>query len=188
MEGLFTTASIGVGLAMDAFAAAICLGLTLKNADTKRKLTAIIMTPLFFGAFQGIMPLIGYFSARTFSDKIVEFSSYISFLILMIIGCKMIIDVIVTKDKSENSQSTFSIKELFLLSVATSIDSLAVGISFAFSSNNIFLDVLVIAAVTFIISFSGIYIFSKFANKIKISPEIIGGVILIIIAIKLLVS
>ncbi len=184
---ILTIFSIATGLAMDAFAAAFCCGLSYK----KKKIFYGVVMSLFFGIFQGLMPIIGYYTAKIFSDKITDFAPYISFALLLFIGGKMILDVFLHKDENSSQEDfgkKFSIREVLLLSIATSIDSLAVGISFALTSVEIFSSSAIISLVTFMISFGG-YIFGiSLGKKLKFPPEIIGGAILIIIGGKILLE
>ncbi len=177
---------IGIGLSMDAFAVALCKGLSMKKIDIK----AGIIIAAFFGVFQAVMPLIGYFVCINFEKFISAFDHWIAFGLLEIIGIKMIIDAIKERKEPERNE-TFHLKigELFILAIATSIDALAVGVSFACVNDvNIFTSILIIGITTFILSLLGVIIGNKFGAKFKTTAAIIGGIILIIIGIKIIIE
>lgn len=177
---------IGVGLSMDAFAVSVCKGLNMRE-KLNYKHAGIIA--LFFGGFQAIMPLIGYFLGVNFESLIKSFDHWIAFILLGFIGGKMIYEAVTDKDdEEENNNGILNIKELFMLAVATSIDALAVGITFAFLSVNIWSSVSVIGITTFILAFSGVIIGNKFGTKYKSKAEIAGGVILVLIGTKILLE
>ncbi|MDD5923384.1 MAG: manganese efflux pump MntP family protein [Clostridia bacterium] len=183
--GLFELIFISVGLAMDAFAVSVCKGLNMKKINFVHG--GIIA--LSFGVFQGVMPLIGYLLGTNFEKYITTYDHWLAFGLLAFIGGKMIFDVIKSKEDDECLSNKFDIKELLILSVATSIDALAVGITFAFlNDNNIIFSVSVIAGITFAISFAGVVIGNFFGAKFKEKAEIFGGAILILIGIKILME
>ncbi len=173
---------IAVGLAMDAFAVSIATGIT--TTQQKRK-TAFVMASSF-GIFQMLMPLIGWSVGLTFSDLIVGIDHWIAFGLLAFIGSKMIYDS--TKKEDPGKNNTLKISSLLTLAVATSIDALMVGLSFAFLQTPIAVPILVIGIVTFALSYVGVIfgcaIGSFFGNKIKIA----GGLILIAIGVKVLLD
>ena len=173
---------LSVGLAMDAFAVSICKGLAMK----KYYITDSAIVGLWFGGFQALMPLIGYFLGSQFKDKITGFSHWIAFILLLFIGLNMIKEAL-SKDE-EKSDSSLSFKSMLLLAIATSIDALAVGISLAFLNVNIVFAVSCIGIVTFIISAFGLKIGSVFGTKYKSKAEIAGGIILIILGTKILLE
>lgn len=176
---------IAVGLAMDAFAVAVCKGLSMNRINYKH--TFIIA--LFFGAFQGIMPTIGWALGRQFADYISNIDHWIVFILLAFIGGKMIYEALhEDEEQLDACTSVLDIKELFLLAIATSIDALAVGISFAFLGVEIVSSALLITATTFSLSFVGVIIGSKFGSMFQKKAEIAGGIILIIIGIKVLIE
>lgn len=176
---------IGVGLAMDAFAVSICKGLAMKKVDKKQTL----LIAVFFGGFQAIMPLIGWLLGRGFEQYITSIDHWIAFALLGFIGGKMLFDVFRDKDEnSEKDDSALKIKELFVLAVATSIDALAVGITFAFLSYPIAESVAIIGIVTFVISLAGVYIGNIFGKRFEKKAQIAGGIILILIGIKILIE
>ncbi len=178
---------IGIGLSMDAFAVAVCKGLCMKRINYKH--TMVIA--LFFGGFQALMPLTGYFLGTFFESYITAVDHWIAFALLMYIGGKMLYDTL----RSDEDEivcpviSRLNIKELFLLAIATSIDALAVGITFSFYKNtNIFLNISIIGATTFVIAAAGVAIGNKFGTRFKKKAEIAGGVILVLIGIKILLE
>lgn len=173
---------VAVGLSMDAFAVAVCKGLKMPKINIKQ--TALIA--LFFGGFQGLMPLIGYFLGKQFEEYIVSVDHWITFILLGIIGGKMIYESF--KKDDEDEDKPFSIKELFVLAIATSIDALAVGITFSFLVDSIAEPVALIGVITFILSAIGVFIGHKFGEKYKSKAEFAGGLILILIGLKILLE
>jgi putative Mn2+ efflux pump MntP len=176
---------IGVGLAMDAFAVSITLGLSAK----KPKITEMMIPGVYFGLFQSIMPAIGYFAGTYFTSKIENADHWITFVLLGFIGGKMIKDSF-SKETQETKEdkNSFGFIQMLGLAVATSIDALAVGITFAFLKVNIYTAVLVIGVTTFVISTCGVKIGSIFGTKFKSKAEFIGGAILVIIGIKIVIE
>ena len=172
---------VAVGLSMDAFAVAVCKGLKMQKINPKQ--TGIIA--LFFGGFQALMPLIGYFLGKQFEQYIVSIDHWITFVLLGIIGSKMIYE---SFKKDEDDNGGFSLKEIFVLAVATSIDALAVGITFAFLQVNIAISVSLIGIITFVLSGCGVFIGHKFGEKYKSKAEFTGGLILILIGLKILLE
>ena len=177
---------IGIGLSMDAFAVAISKGLSMRKIDYK----AGLIIALFFGVFQAAMPLIGYFAAVKFERYITAVDHWVAFGLLLLIGGKAIIEAVKDLRSEEKEEEDFRLKfgELIVLAVATSIDALAVGISFAFLSVNIWKSITIIGITTFIISFFGVLIGNRFGAKFKTKAEITGGIILILIGIKILLE
>ena len=167
---------------MDAFAVSLCKGLCFN----KIKLINALKIGTWFGMFQGLMPLIGYILSYKFEYLIVTINHYIAFFLLSLIGINMIIESrSKEQDKFDNS---LSIKTMLLLSIATSIDALAVGISFAFLKVNIIYSVTTIALVTFILSSIGVFLGNLFGDKYKTKAVLAGGIILIIIGLKILIE
>lgn len=176
---------IGVGLSMDAFAVSICKGLTMKKVKKKD----VFVIALFFGGFQALMPFIGWVLGRGFESYITSIDHWIAFILLGIIGGKMLLDGIKGDDEEEgNAEFKLNVKELFMLAIATSIDALAVGITFAFLNYPIVECISLIGCTTFVISFIGIYIGHVFGSKYEHKAEIAGGIILIIIGLKILLE
>lgn len=177
---------IGVGLSMDAFAVSVCKGLNMRGKVNFKHAGVIA---LFFGGFQALMPLIGYFLGIGFEKYITKIDHWIAFVLLGFIGGKMVIEAIKewnAEDKQEEDK--LDIKELFILAVATSIDALAVGITFAFLSVNIWSAISIIGVTTFILSLIGVVIGNKFGSKYKSKAELVGGIILVLMGIKILLE
>ena len=173
---------IGFGLAMDAFAVSICKGLSMKKIKWKN---AIIIA-IYFGLFQAIMPVIGFFLGSTFSKFIQKMDHWIAFVLLSAIGVNMIKES--NDDEGENRNDRADFKTMIVLAIATSIDALAVGITFAFFEVNLWLASLIIGVITFILSFIGVVIGNKFGDKFQNKAELAGGFILIVIGLKILIE
>ncbi|MDR1703411.1 MAG: manganese efflux pump MntP family protein [Clostridiales bacterium] len=191
--GIVQLLLVAVSLSMDAFAVSICSGLIMKRAPLGK--AAII--GLYFGVFQAIMPLIGFFAATLFADKMVAFDHWIAFGLLAFLGVRMIIgslkkdgDKQADDEPPADPRNLTSPKRMLPLAVATSIDALAVGASFAFVklSVNIFIAVAIIGATTFSISVVGVKIGNIFGNRFKAWAELAGGIILTLIGVKILVE
>lgn len=179
---------IGVGLSMDAFAVSVCKGLNMRE-KLNMKHAAVIA--LFFGGFQALMPVIGYFLGVNFEKYITSFDHWIAFVLLAFIGGKMVFDAIKewnSPDEAEENGDKLDIKELFMLAVATSIDALAVGITFAFLNTGIWSAITIIGITTFALSIIGVVIGNKFGGKYKTKAELAGGIILILIGLKILLE
>ena len=173
----------GIGLSMDAFSVAISDGICLGKA----KIRDAFKIALFFGLAQGIMPTIGYFAGTFFESYIKAVDHWLAFLILLAIGLNMIRESISAKE--EQSCKILTIKELFIQAFATSIDALAVGISFIANENfNIFVAASIICATTFVFSFVGVFIGKSIGKFLKDKAGIIGGIVLIFIGAKILVE
>ena len=186
---------IGIGLSMDAFAVALCKGLSMKTLNVK----AAFIIAGFFGFFQALMPLIGWLLGSTFEKYISSFDHWVAFGLLFIIGGKMLFDAIKElKEEIEAEEFRLKIPELFLLAVATSIDALAIGITLACLGTSalgstaenlsIWLCIVTIGAITFILSFIGVFIGNKFGARFKAKAEIAGGIVLILIGVKILLE
>lgn len=173
---------ISIGLAMDAFAVATCKGLAMKKLEWKKA----IIVGLYFGIFQAVMPIIGYYLGINFQNKIVNIDHWIAFSLLVAIGINMIKEAL-SKDKEEKDDS-INFKNMIVLSIATSIDALAIGITLAFLNCNIFQAASCIGIITFILSTIGVKIGNKFGSKYESKAELIGGGILIILGIKILIE
>ena len=177
---------IAISLSMDAFAVAVCKGLNMSKINYKHG----VIIALFFGAFQALMPLLGWLLGTRFDHYIVGFDHWVAFFLLGFIGGKMVYEAIEgtaeTKDKDADG---LDIKELLILSIATSIDALAVGITFAILPNtNIWTSITTIGIATFVISFAGVIIGNRFGVKYKSRAELFGGVVLILIGLKILLE
>jgi putative Mn2+ efflux pump MntP len=176
---------IAGGLSMDAFAVALCKGLNMRKLNYRN--AALIA--IFFGGFQAIMPLIGWFLGSQFSSYISSIDHWIAFVLLAFVGGKMFFEGIQNKDEDDcGCEEALDLKELLALSVATSIDALAVGISFAFLEVKIYFACLLIGITTFSLSFAGVAIGNRFGNKFEKKAEIAGGVVLVLIGIKILLE
>lgn len=175
---------IAIGLAMDAFAVSLSSGVNFK------KLTSSVYFKfgLFFGLFQFIMPIIGYFGATIFSDKIISYSNIVSFILLLVVGGKMFYEAISPHHDhmEKDPNKILDLHNMTMLAIATSIDALAVGIVFAFNDTNIFIGSLVIGIVAFVLSIVGVIIGSKVGDMMESKAEILGGIILIFLAFKFL--
>ena len=173
---------IAIGLAMDAFAVSVCKGLSMKRMNWKK--ATIIAT--YFGGFQALMPLIGFLLGFAFSDIVSSIDHWIAFMLLSIIGANMIKDS--TDDEIEKRNDKIDVKTMMLLAIATSIDALAVGVTFAFLKVNIVLAILIIGIIAFILSMLGVKIGNKFGDKLQNKAELTGGIILIVIGLKILLE
>lgn len=173
---------IGISLAADAFAVAVCKGLSLKKFSIKKGL----IVGLYFGIFQGLMPVIGYLLGTTFKDLITSIDHWIAFVLLGTIGANMIREAFSKDEESCNDKVDF--KTMLPLAIATSIDALAIGITFAFLKVNIILSSSIITITTFILSVVGVAIGNKFGTKYKSKAEFIGGLVLILMGIKILLE
>lgn len=173
---------IGIGLAMDAFAVSICKGLAIKNLNTKK----ILKIALYFGVFQMLMPLIGYFLGNSFQHIIYKIDHWIAFALLLGIGLNMIKESF-SKDL-EDRNDCLDVKTMMVLAIATSIDALAVGITFGFLKVNIIFSVIFIGIITFLICILGVKIGNKFGDEFQNKAEILGGIILILIGIRILLE
>lgn len=176
---------IGVGLAMDAFAVAVCKGMTMKSV----KIRYAVLIAVLFGGFQAAMPFVGWLLGRQLERCISSFDHWIAFLLLATIGGKMIYDTLFGND-ADDTQEEFrpDIRELLLLAVATSIDALAVGVTFAFLNYPIAGAISIIGAVTFVIVFSGVFIGNVFGRRFEKNATIAGGIILLLIGLKILLE
>lgn len=178
---------IAGGLSMDAFAAALCKGLPVKKSTLRE--AAIV--GLYFGIFQAGMPLLGFLLGVRFQNKIASFDHWIAFLLLGIIGINMIreskkVENIIISER--NIKESLSFKNMIGLAVATSIDALAIGVTFAFLKVNIIIAITLIGIVTFTLSFAGVKIGNVFGEKYKGKAEFAGGMILIIMGLKILLN
>ncbi len=173
---------IGIGLAMDAFAVSICKGLSMKKMNWKN---AVIIA-LYFGVFQALMPLIGYFLGMTFESIVTTFDHWVAFALLTLIGGGMIKESFDDEDDKKNDRVDF--KTMVVLAIATSIDALAVGITFAFFDVNIVLAVSIIGIITFIISVLGVKIGNRFGDKYQNKAQLMGGIILVLLGFKILLE
>lgn len=172
---------IALSLAMDAFAVSICKGLSVYKMKPKYALIA----GTYFGVFQALMPVVGFFLGKQFESLITSVDHWIAFALLGIIGANMIRE---SRKESEEVNSSFSFKAMLPLAVATSIDALAVGITFAFLKVNIALSAGIIGVITFIVSAAGVKIGNVFGAKFKSKAELAGGMVLILMGLKILLE
>ena len=173
---------ISIGLAMDAFAVSICKGLSMKRINIKK----MIVIALYFGIFQAGMPVIGYFLGTAFESFVTNIDHWIAFILLSIIGINMIRESFDAEDEKKNDNVDF--KTMIVLAIATSIDALTVGITFAFFNINIIVAILIIGIITFIMSIFGVKIGNKFGDKFQNKAELLGGIILILMGLKILLE
>ena len=171
---------LAVGLSMDAFAVSVCKGLSLGKIKAKH----MCLAGIWFGGFQALMPLVGYFLGSFFADVITKYSHWIAFALLAFLGAKMIKESF----ESEELDDNMGWKTMLVLAVATSIDASAVGVTFAFLDVNILFAVIVIGVTTFAFSAAGVKIGSVFGEKYKSKAEIAGGILLILIGLKILLD
>lgn len=180
--GIIEVFSIGIGLAMDAFAVSICKGLSMKKMNWNRAF--IIGT--YFGLFQALMPILGYSLGIYFEELVTKIDHWIAFCFLGFIGINMIKESF--SKENRNINDSIDLKSMIVLALATSIDAMAVGITFAFLNVNIVFSSIIIGSVTLLISVIGVKIGKKFGNRFEQKSEILGGVILIIIGLKILLN
>ena len=171
---------IGISLAMDAFAVSICKGLSMKKMNWKKA----VIIGLYFGIFQALMPTLGYFLGSGFDNLVTSIDHWIVFTLLLFIGLNMIKDSF--SKETENNNDNIDFKTMLILALATSIDALAVGITFAFLEVNIVLAFSVIGIITFALSIIGVMIGNKFGDKYESKAQFLGGLILIFIGVKVL--
>lgn len=184
--GLIEIFIVACGLSMDAFAVSVCKGLCMKRLYWSRAL----LIALFFGVFQGVMPLIGWALGSAFASVIEPIDHWVAFILLALIGAKMLIDGIRDQDEVDCSTEPgrVDLKELFMLAIATSIDALAVGISLAFLGVNIILAACIIGVTTFVLSLIGVGIGRVFGSRFERGATIAGGIVLILIGLKILLE
>ena len=184
---LFDLILIAVSLSMDAFAVSICKGLSVRRVSLTHALTC----GLWFGGFQALMPALGYFLGDRFSALLTKFGPWIAFVLLVFIGGKMIAEAVRPEDENveiDKLDPPLDLKEMLVLAVATSIDALAVGITFAFLNYPIGEAVTIIGLTTFCISIGGVYVGNFFGNRYKKKAELAGGIILVLIGVKILLE
>ena len=172
---------IAVGLSMDAFAVSICKGLAMKKMSWKNAGLA----GLYFGGFQMFMPLVGYLLGTGFRDKITSIDHWIAFVLLAFIGINMIKEAF---SDEEEADSSFDVKTMLILAVATSIDALAVGVTFAFLNVQILPAVSLIGVTTFVLSAVGVRVGNVFGSRYKSKAELAGGIILVLMGVKILLE
>ena len=177
---------MGIGLSMDAFAVSVCKGLGMVKVNKKQTVTI----GLFFGGFQALMPFIGWVLGRQFEHYIKSIDYWVAFVLLGFIGGKMMVESLKKEEDGvvKKEDVPLNIKEMFVLAVATSIDALAVGITFAFLGTPIVEAISIIGCTTFVISVGGVYIGNFFGSKYKNRAEFVGGLILVLLGLKILLE
>ncbi len=179
---------IAVGLSMDAFAVSICKGLALRKITLGR----CAYVGLWFGGFQALMPIVGYYVGVSFRSAIENFDHWIAFALLAIIGVNMIREALGKEEENEGcsecEKGILSVRSMFTMAVATSIDALAVGVGFAFLNVDLWSSITCIGITTFILSAVGVKIGSIFGSRYKSKAELAGGIILICIGLKILLE
>lgn len=180
--GIIELIVLSIGLAMDAFAVSICKGLSMPRMKWKNA----IIIGLYFGYFQALMPALGYLLGVNFQERISNIDHWVAFILLAVIGINMIKEAI-SKDNDVHNDS-IKFKDMIVLAIATSIDALAVGITFAFLNVNLILAISLIGVITFIISVLGVKVGNIFGDKYEKKAEFAGGIILILLGIKILLE
>ena len=180
--GIFELFVLAVGLSMDAFAVSVCKGLSLGKINIKH----MSIAGAWFGGFQALMPLVGYSLGTSFAHLVDMYDHWIAFALLLVIGVNMIREAITGSEESVDA--SMGVKTMFLMAVATSIDALAVGVTFAFLDVQIVPAIIFIGCTTFVLSAVGVKAGSMFGYKYKSKAEICGGVILVILGIKILLE
>lgn len=181
--GLVELLLLAVGLSMDAFAVSICKGLAMKKATLKAELTCGV----WFGGFQALMPVIGFFLGTLFAEAIEAFDHWVAFGLLVLIGINMLKEA--CSSEEETADADLSVKTMFLMAVATSIDALAVGISLAMAGGvNIWLAAIFIGLCTCVLSAAGVKIGNVFGSRYEKKAQVAGGVILILLGVKILLE
>jgi len=174
---------IAVGLSMDAFAVSVCKGLSLQ----KMRLRHALLAGIYFGGFQAAMPFFGYLLGVKFQDAITSIDHWVAFILLAIIGVNMVKEAL-SKEEEEETDPSFGLKNMLILAVATSIDALAVGVTFAFLKVRILAAVCFIGVTTFILSMAGVKVGNVFGSRYKAKAELAGGVLLIGMGVKILLE
>ena len=180
--GIIELLLLAIGLSMDAFAVSVCKGLAMPKITLGKALTAGI----WFGGFQALMPLAGYFLGIQFKDKITAVDHWIAFVLLGAIGINMIKEAM--SGECDNGDGSLDFRTMFVLAVATSIDALAVGITFAFLHVDIVPAVSFIGITTFTLSALGVKVGNIFGTRYKAKAELVGGIILVLLGIKILIE
>ena len=181
---LFSIFMIGIGLSMDAFAVSVARGMTMKKEELLRYALTL---GFFFGIFQAVMPLIGWWAGSCFQEFIASIDHWIAFGLLAIIGSNMIRESFRGEEEACDDKS-LTLKTILILAVATSIDALAVGISFAFLQVHIWTAIVIIGLTTFVLSFLAVYLGNRLGNLLEKYAGILGGIILILIGTKILLE
>lgn len=182
--GIFELFIIAIGLSMDTFAVSLCKGLSMKKLNYSHALVIAIL----FGIFQGAMPFIGWLLGKQFESYITSFDHWIAFILLSFIGWSLLKESFNKDEGSCDCDYKLDIKELTILAIATSIDALAVGITFSFLKVSILPSITLIGVITFILSFFGVTLGNRFGVKYKSKAEFLGGFALISMGVKILLE
>jgi putative Mn2+ efflux pump MntP len=174
---------IAIGLSMDAFAVSITIGIAVKKPGVKE----MLIPGIYFGFFQALMPLAGFFAGTRFAYRIQHLDHWVAFVLLGFIGGKMIKDSFSHEEK-EDKEFSFGLSTMLMMAIATSIDALAVGVTFAFFTINIFIAIVIIGSTTFCISVAGVKIGNLFGTRFKSRAELIGGIFLVLLGCKILIE
>jgi putative Mn2+ efflux pump MntP len=175
---------IAIGLSMDAFAVSICTGLTIQRLSLRQPR----VVGLYFGVFQMLMPLIGYLVGSTFASYIIDIDHWIAFVLLAFIGARMVKESLSKEEEAATCEASLGVKRMLPLAVATSIDALAIGVSFAFLNVDIIPATSLIGATTLGLSMSGVWLGNIFGARYKSKAEFVGGAILILLGLKILLE
>lgn len=170
----------GIGLSMDAFAVSICKGLMIRD---KIYIRAIVVG-LYFGVFQMIMPLMGFYLGNNFNNSIIDYGYWISFFILSVIGFNMIKD----SGNEEGGSDSIGFITMIPLAIATSVDALTIGFTFSFFKIDIMMSVIIIGVITFVFSFIGVFMGNIFGDGYRKKSQILGGLILLLISLKIIIE
>ena len=183
--GFFELLLLGVGLSMDAFAVSVCKGLSMKKATLREG----AICGVWFGGFQALMPLIGFFLGTLFAGVIQAFDHWVAFGLLAIIGVNMLKEAFSTECDCEEQNADLSVKTMFVMAIATSIDAMAAGLTISeYNASQAILYAAIIAAVTFVICLAGVVIGRKFGTKLAGKASVLGGVILIAIGLEIFIT
>lgn len=180
---LFDLIVTAIALSMDAFAVSISKGLSVQTLRPKHSL----IVGAYFGGFQALMPFLGWLLASSFAEYIRRFDHWIAFVLLALIGANMIREAL-SKKEEEKMDASFGVKTMLPLAIATSIDALATGVTFAMTETNIWLAIAVVGTTTFVFSAVGLRIGHLFGRKYQAKAELLGGVILVLMGIKILIE
>lgn len=180
---LFDLIVTAIALSMDAFAVSISKGLSVQTLHPKHSL----IVGAYFGGFQALMPFLGWLLASSFAEYIRRFDHWIAFVLLALIGANMIREAL-SKKEEEKMDASFGVKTMLPLAIATSIDALATGVTFAMTETNIWLAIAVVGTTTFVFSAVGLRIGHLFGRKYQAKAELLGGVILVLMGIKILIE
>lgn len=180
--GIIEIVLIAIGLAMDAFAVSVCKGLSMKKMNWKKG----CIVALYFALFQAIMPTIGFLLGTTFTELVTQIDHWLTFILLVVIGANMLKEAFSKENERLNDEVNF--KTMIILALATSIDALAIGITFAFLNVNLLFSISIIGIITFVLSLIGVKIGNTFGYKYEKKAEAFGGIILILLGIKILLE